>query len=202
MLKSASTLKRAHWLSLALLSVTVTMFGVGFFLRFFWMQGGGIPASNYVLNAGGQLEFSWYMEREDWANYGFNVYEGNGEIRFSIRNPSGAIVQAVTVDGYYGGSFIASDFGVYRFIFENLDNVNSQTLFLSCLSPDNPFRLTRYEWAGDLMMVAGVFFFCLGLNARDENKSRAWNRAIVLMLIGLVAFLSLLYLNYISHARF
>jgi len=195
-------LKRAHWIALALLSVAVAMFGIGFFLRFFWMQGSGLLPSNYDLNAGGTLEFSWYMERRDWANYLINVSGGNGEVRYSVRNPSGAIVETVYVNGRYDGTFIASDFGVYNFIFENLDNASDQNLFLSFLCPAfNPFRLTRYEWAGDLMLVASVFVFCLGLNAREEDKS-AWDRAIVLMLIGLVACLIVLYLNYISYARF
>ena len=194
-------MKRAHWIALALLSVAVAIFGAGFFLRFFWMEGGGLLPANYVLDAGARLEFSWYMERGDRAEGSITVSGGNEEARYSIRNPFGVIVQVVDVKVRYDPGFKASDFGVYSFIFENLDNASEQNIFLAFVSPDEP-RLTRYEWAGDLMMVASVFVFCLGLNARDEDKSRAWNRAIVLMLIGLVACLVVLYLNYISYARF
>jgi hypothetical protein len=194
------TLKREHWLALLLLSVAVAMFGVGFFLTFFWMDGGGLLPSNYDLKPDAELEFSWYVERGDWVNYAIQVSGGNGEVRYSIRNPSGAIVETVSVNGLYGGTFVASDFGVHSFIFENLDNVTDQNLFLSFLSPADP-RFTRYDWAGFLTMAASVFVFCLGLNAFDENKSRAWNQAIVLMLIGLVVCLILLYLNYLTDAR-
>jgi hypothetical protein len=194
-------LKSAHWIALALLCAGIAIFGLGFFLSFFWMEGGGLLPANHVLDAGAKLEFSWYMERGDRAEGSITVSGGNEEARYSIRNPSGVIVQVVDVKGRYDPGFKASDFGVYSFIFENLDSVSDQNIFLAFVSPDEP-RLTRYDWAGLLMMVGSVFILCLGVNALDEVKSRARDNAIVLILIGLVVCLILLRLNYYSDARF
>jgi hypothetical protein len=137
-----------------LISAGIAMFVLGLILTFFWMEGSPGPR-DYVVQAGGKLELSWYLQPGDRTEGSFTASGGSEETRFSIKNPFGAIIYSVEVKGRYDTGFTAQDSGVYSFIFENLDQTNDESIFVSFRSPYEP-RLTVYDEVGLLTLLGSI----------------------------------------------
>lgn len=150
-------------MALGFISVGIAVFFLGFFLTFFWMEGSPGPR-DYVVKAGAKLELSWFLQRGDRTEGGFKVKGGSGEARFNIVNPSGAVIHRADVKSRYDYGFTASDSGVYSFVFENLDYVNDESIYVSFRSPYEP-RLTVYDGVGLLTMLGSIVLLFFGLRA-------------------------------------
>jgi hypothetical protein len=68
------------------------------------------------------------------------------------------------VKGRYDYGFTAGDYGVYSFIFENLDHVNDESIYVSFRSPYEP-RLTAYDTMGLLTMLGSIVILFFGIRA-------------------------------------
>jgi hypothetical protein len=151
--------------ALVLLSVGVAVFVLGFFLTFFWME--RLEQGWHVVKAGGSFELSWYLQNGDRTEGGFEVSGGNGQAKVSVENPSGVVIWARYANFSYYEGFRVEESGVYTMIFENLDAVNDQSIYVGFLSPYEP-RLTIYDGIGLLMMVGSVLILFFGIRALTQ----------------------------------
>jgi len=144
--------------ALVLLSAGIVLFTAGFFVTFFWVDA-PLKQDSYFVKAGSTLELSWYLQNGDRTEGGFTVSRGKEEANLIIKNPSGEIICNWTAKGRYDNGFTAQDTGVYTMIFENLDNVNDESIDVHFRSPYEP-RITVYDEVGlSVMMVSGVILF-------------------------------------------
>jgi len=154
--------------ALVLLSAGIALCVVGFLLVLFWMDA-PLKQGSHVVKVGGTFELSWYLQSGDRTEGGFTVSGGNEEANLSIKNPSGEIIYKWYAKGRYDNGFTAQDTGVYTMIFENLDPVNDQSIYVGFRSPYEP-RLTIYDGVGLLIMTMGsgmILFFVIG-SLRNE----------------------------------
>ena len=151
--------------AVVLLSAGIVLFIAGFFVAFFWMDA-PLKKGSYVVKAGATLELSWYLQSGDRTEGGFRVSGGNEQASLSIMDPSGKIIVNWYAKGRHDGGFTAQDSGMYTMIFENLDPVNDQSIYVGFRSPYEP-RLTIYDAVGLLIMTIGsgmiLFFVILSL---------------------------------------
>ena len=154
--------------ALVLVPAGIALFIAGLFLVLFWMDA-PLEHSSHVVKAGGTFELSWYLQSGDRTEGGFTVSGGNEEASLSIKNPSGEIIYKWYAKGRYDQGFTAHDSGMYTMIFENLDPVNDQSIYVGFRSPYEP-RLTIYDAVGLLIMTIGsgmILFFVICLLRND-----------------------------------
>lgn len=158
-------MKRKTALALALLFAGTALLVLGIRLTFFWMK---LEQGWRVVRAGATLELSWYLQKGDRTEGGFKVSGGNGEASLSVRNPSGVIIFRWHANGSYYNGFSAKDSGVYSMIFENLDPVNDQSIYVGFRSPYEP-RLTVYDVIGLLAMLGSGVILFFGIRALVDD---------------------------------
>jgi len=144
-----------------LLFIGIVIFVLGFCMAF-WGERGSPPYQSYTVKAGAKLELSWYIQYDERTEGGFTVSGGNEEARFTIKNPSGVVIHSAVVKSHYEGGFTASDTGMYSFTFENLDNVNDESIYVEFRSPYEP---RGYGFFGLLMMLGGIGILFFGICA-------------------------------------
>jgi hypothetical protein len=149
--------------ALILLFAGIGVFVLGFFVTFFYMEGG--PEQRWhVVKAGSTFELSWYLQRGDRTRVSFNA---TGEIRFTVKNPSGvAIVLTPTLytgsGGFLNCTFTAEESGMHSMIFENPDSLNDKPIYVDFRSPLEP-RVTIYDVVGSFMMLGGAVGLLFGV---------------------------------------
>jgi len=151
--------------ALILLSIGIVVLVLGFLLTFFWIE--GLQQGWHVVKADGAFEISWYLQNGDRTEGSFNVSGGNRQAKVSVKNPSGVIIWARYANGSYHEGFTVKESGIYTMIFENLDPVNDQSIYVGFLSPYEP-RLTVYDGIGLLTMLGSVAILFFGIRALSE----------------------------------
>lgn len=155
--------------ALALLSIGIILFALGFFVAFYPRR--GLEQGSYNVKAGGSFELSWYLEKSDRTEGSFSVSGGNGRANFIVKNPSGEIIENWTAQGRYDNGFTAYETGTYTMIFKNLDNVNYQTIYVGFLSPYDTILINPI---GLLMIIASIVILIFGVRTlplRDHDLS-------------------------------
>ncbi|MDH5448356.1 MAG: emp24/gp25L/p24 family protein [Candidatus Bathyarchaeota archaeon] len=128
---------------------------LGAYLTFFWMKG-TVGKGDYDVEGGDVLQLSWYLENGDRTEGGFTVSGGNEEIKFYIKNPSGAIIyDAGIVKTRLWHGFTAGNSGIYSFYFDNQEYASKKTVHASFLSPYEP-SINRFEVLGLSLMFVGL----------------------------------------------
>lgn len=139
---------------------------LGFFLAFGksieWMEG-SLGPSHYDVKAGSEYTFMWYFQKGDRTEINFAISGGREEVRFYIRNPSGAILCDMRVVGsMFNCSLDAEDSGVHSFTFENLDNVTDTAIHANFQLPHG-LRPTNHYREGYLAALGGIVTLLLGM---------------------------------------
>ena len=157
---------------MALLSIGIILFALGFFVSFYLRQ--GLEKGSHNVKAGGSFELSWYLEKSDRTEGYFSVSGGNGRANLILKNPSGEIIGNWTAQGRYDNGFTAYETGTYTtMIFKNLDNVNDQTVYVGFLSPYDTILINP---VGLLMIIASIVILIFGIRTLplgDHDMSRA-----------------------------
>jgi hypothetical protein len=146
--------------ALALLTIGIILFALGFFVAFYSRR--GLEQGAHSVKAGGSFELSWYLEKGDRTEGGFSVSGGKGRANLIVKSPSGEIIENWTAQGRFGNGFDAYETGTYTMIFKNLDNVNDQTIDVGFLSPYDPILPNP---VGLLMVIASIVILIFGLSS-------------------------------------
>jgi len=149
-------------ISLVLISAGISILLMGFFVTFFWMKG-NIGEGDYDVEGGATLILSsGYLEKGDRTEGGFTVSGGNEEVKFYIKNPSGATIHdAGIVKSQYDCGFTAQETGIYSFYFENLETLNNKQIRPNWRSPYEPM-LNLFDKIGLLTMLGGIAILVYG----------------------------------------
>jgi len=147
--------------SLVLMFVGMSVLISGFYLAFFWMK---LRKGYYNVEGGAVLQLSWYLQEDDRTEGGFTVSGGNEEVKFYIKNPSGAIIyDAGIVKTRLSRGFTAEDSGIYSLYFENLEPLSDKRIHIRFRSPYEPRRFTPLEILGLPMMFGGTAILIYGV---------------------------------------
>jgi len=161
--------------SLVLMFVGMSVLVSGFYLAFLR---GTVGKGDYDVEGGAVLQLSWYLEEGDRTEGGFTVSGGNEEVRFYIKNPSGAIIyNAGIVKTRLSTGFTAGVSGIYSFYFENLEPLSDKVIHANFRSPYEPRRFTPFEILSLSMMFGGTAILIygvtgLGFKGRKRTKER------------------------------
>jgi len=146
--------------SLVLMFVGMIVLVSGFYLAFFWMK---LRQGYYNVEGGTVLQLSWYLEKGDRTEGGFTVSGGNEEVKFYIKNPSGAIIyDAGIVKTRLSRGFTAGYSGIYSLYFENLEPLSDKRIHVRFRSPYEP-RITIFDVLGLSMMFGGTAILIYGV---------------------------------------
>lgn len=163
--------------SLVLMFVGMSVLVSGFY---FPSLRGTVGKGYYNVEGGAVLQLSWYLQEGDRTEGGFTVSGGNEEVRFYIKNPSGAIIyDAGIVKTRLSRGFTAEDSGIYSFYFENLELLSDKVIHANFRSPYEPAARFRFEFFLSLSMMFGgtAILICgvaglIATTKQKENKKK------------------------------